>query len=282
MFSLSFTILPLRALLFRKTAASYILAPRGMLQKGALQFKQKKKKLFLTLFKWLGVSSKITFHATDETELTDIQKAFGKGVNVKLVGDYHAASVSPFHAIEKKGGSLKCLFVSRIVEKKNLLYAIELLATIKADVQFIIIGPTESAIYWQQCNEAISRLPENIKVEYKGPIPNHELGSYYLQHHLFVLPTYGENFGHVIFDAFVNGRPVLISDQTPWKGLQTKKTGWDIHLGEPALFKKAIQTAAQWEQPEFDDYCKSAHSFAANFIATSALKQKYISLFTAN
>ena len=279
MFSFPFTILPLRALMFRKTAASFILAPRGMLQKGALQFKQKKKKFFLNLFKWFGVSSKITFH---ETELTDIQKVFGKGVKVKLVGDYHAAKVSAFQSIEKKSGSLKCVFVSRIVEKKNLLYAIEQLAAIKENVQFTIIGPTESAIYWQQCNEAIARLPENIKVEYKGAIPNHELSSYYLNHHLFVLPTYGENFGHVIFDAFINGRPALISDQTPWKGLQTIKTGWDIPLGEPGLFRKAIQAAAQWDQAEFDDYCKRAHSFAANFIASSALKQKYISLFTAN
>jgi len=282
MFSFPFTILPLRALLFRNTKAAFILAPRGMLQKGALQFKKKKKKLFLNLFKWFGVSKKISFHATDETELSDIRNVFGKNVKVKLVGDYHTAKIPAFQSIKKSKGSLQCLFVSRIVEKKNLLYAIAQLASIKENVQFTIIGPVESSAYWEQCNKAIAGLPENIKVEYKGAIPNHELGKFYVNHHLFVLPTYGENFGHVIFDAFVNGRPVIISDQTPWKDLQTKRTGWDISLDEPGLFSKAIETAAQWEQAEFDEYCKNAHSFAENFIASSALKQKYISLFTAN
>jgi glycosyltransferase involved in cell wall biosynthesis len=282
MFSFKFTILPLRALMFRKTNAAFILAPRGMLQRGALQFKSSKKKLFLNLFKWLGVSRKITFHATDETELADIQNAFGKEVKVKLVGDYHAAKVAAFHPLNKSKGVLQCLFVSRIVEKKNLLYAIEQLASVKAQVYFTIIGPVESGAYWEQCNKAIARLPENIKVEYKGAIPNHDLGSYYSNHHLFVLPTYGENFGHVIFDAFVNGRPVLISDQTPWRNLQAKRMGWDLPLTEPDSFSKAIETAAQWDQADFDEYAKNAYSFADNFIATSALQQKYISLFTAN
>lgn len=282
MFSFKFTILPLSVQMLRKTNAKFILAPRGMLQTGALQFKKAKKQLFLKLFSILGVSSKIIFHATDETELSDIQKVFGKKVKVKLIGDYHIARVPVFQSVQKKKNSLKCLFVSRIVEKKNLLYAIERLANLKENIEFTIIGPVESADYWEQCSRLIANMPENIRIEYKGAIPNHELTPFYSQHHLFVLPTYGENFGHVIFDAFANGRPVLISDQTPWKDLQQKGIGWEVSLDDPELFVRAIETTASWEQAEFDDHCKKAYAFAESFIATSDLKQKYYTLFTAN
>lgn len=282
MFSLPFTIWPLTALMLGKTRASYILAPRGMLQQGALQFKSTKKRLFLKMFSLLGVASKITFHATDETELKDIIVIFGKHVQIKLIGDYHVAKMTPFQPVEKKEGYLKCLFVSRISEKKNLLYLLERLSEIKACIELTIIGPVESATYWEQCEKAINRMPDNIKVEYKGAIPNHELGDYYRQHHLFSLLTFGENFGHVIFDAFVNGRPALISDQTPWKQLQQKKIGWEFSLNDKNKIVNAIEQAAAWDQELFNDYCRYAFAFAENFMQTSDLKQKYFLLFTAN
>ena len=34
------------------------------------------------------------------------------------------------------------------------------------------------------------------------------------EQHLFVLPTFGENYGYAIFESLAIGRPVLISDQT--------------------------------------------------------------------
>ena len=37
---------------------------------------------------------------------------------------------------------------------------------------------------------------------------------FYLQH---------ENFGHVIVESWQNGCPVLISENTPWKNLESQK-----------------------------------------------------------
>ena len=281
MYSFPFTIMPLIAHMLGKTKASYILAPRGMLHKGALQFKKGKKQFFLKLFSWLGLSSRIIFHATDETEQRDIKNIFGPNVRVKLIGDYHVARMPSFVPLEKKEGNLKCLFISRISQKKNLLYLLEVISEIKASVELTIIGPVESESYWNQCSGMIKKMPDNIKVSYKGPIPNQELGYFYQQNHLFSLLTYGENFGHVIFDAFVNGRPALISDQTPWKQLQQKKTGWEIDLQHKKEFMNALEHAARWNQEQFDIYCKHAYSFAGEFISTSDLKKKYLSLFNS-
>jgi glycosyltransferase involved in cell wall biosynthesis len=37
------------------------------------------------------------------------------------------------------------------------------------------------------------------------------------QYDLFVFPTRGENFGHVIIESLSVGTPVLLSDRTPWR-----------------------------------------------------------------
>lgn len=280
MFSYHFTLVPLQLLLSGKTKAAFFLAPRGMLNKGALQFKRTKKALFLKLFSWFGVHKKITFHATNDTELKDIRRLFGNGVQVAHIGDYHTAQLPGFRPVEKNKGVLKCLFVSRILPMKNPLYLLKHIQKVQAGIELTIIGPVESDTYWNDCLAEIRKMPSNIRVHYIGPLPPQELKAYYTGHHLYVLPTHGENFGHAIFDGFVHGRPVLISDQTPWKNLQEKKLGWSINLDEPEQFVQAIETASAWNQAEFDDYCNNAYAFAKTFMTTSGLRQKYLSLFT--
>ena len=44
------------------------------------------------------------------------------------------------------------------------------------------------------------------------------------------MPTTHENFGHAVVEAWAHGRPVLLSDQTPWRGLAELDLGWDLQL----------------------------------------------------
>jgi glycosyltransferase involved in cell wall biosynthesis len=145
-------------------------------------------------------------------------------------------------------------------------------------IELTIVGPVETVAYWNQCQQRIAALPSNIKVYYAGAIPNPELPAVYAQHHLFVLTTHGENFGHVIFESLLNGRPVLISDQTPWRQMQQQQLGWDIPLNNQQAFIQAIQTAASWNQQQFDQYCTSCWHYADRYINNPALQQEYLQL----
>jgi glycosyltransferase involved in cell wall biosynthesis len=95
-----------------------------------------------------------------------------------------------------------------------------------------------------------------------------------------VLPTLGENFGHAIFEALSAGRPVLISNQTPWHNLASQKIGWDISLDRPKEFVKAIEEISGWSQYDFDDWCNNTYNFAQSFTNKKDLKQQYKTLFT--
>jgi glycosyltransferase involved in cell wall biosynthesis len=89
------------------------------------------------------------------------------------------------------------------------------------------------------------------------------------KHHLFFLPTCGENFGHVILEALLAGCPVLISDQTPWRNLQAKGVGWDLPLDSVTPFQQAIHECVAMDDMEFRKVSKQARLFGSAAIKTS-------------
>jgi glycosyltransferase involved in cell wall biosynthesis len=99
------------------------------------------------------------------------------------------------------------------------------------------------------------------------------------RYHLFVLPTLGENYGHVIYEALSAGDPVLISDQTPWRNLIEMKAGWDLSLNEKNKFKAAIREAGSWNQEEYDEWSKNAAKLAETSVDIPRLFEKYMKLF---
>ncbi|MDP4251717.1 MAG: glycosyltransferase family 4 protein, partial [Bacteroidota bacterium] len=232
MYSYQFTILPLILHLEKKIQAQIILAPHGMLQEGALKFKSLKKKAFISLLNLLGIPGQIHFQATDEQERKDILKQFPRAGKVELVPNFSGLVTGAVAPVEKVPHRLRCIYISRIIQKKNILFFLKLLHRIPADIEleFTIYGDVEDEKYWQQAEKIIHSLPKHVQVLFKGTLPHDQVMSALASNHVFVLPTLGENFGYAIYEAFCAGRPVLISDKTPWRGLQDQQVGWDIPL----------------------------------------------------
>ena len=281
MYSIRFTILPLLLKWRNRFRAMIVLAPRGMLQQGAMKFKTRKKMLFIRLLKQLKVTDKIIFQATDEQEQKDILQYF-PGARVRRVSNFTGTDSFTVQPIEKAPATIRAVYISRVIPKKNLLFFLEILADIHAsfDVSFNIYGEIEDSEYWVKCQEAIGKLKKNIKVQYHGPLPHEEVNRVLKQHHLFVLPTEGENFGHAIYEAFSCGRPVLISDQTPWKNLESQEVGWDIPLYAPGLFVNGLSQAIAFDQQTFNAWSSRAVSYAAAYAAKSNVKEDYLKLFS--
>ena len=80
-----------------------------------------------------------------------------------------------------------------------------------------------------------------MTVKYHGVIKHEEVARELAGHDLFFLPTWGENFGHVIHEALAAGLPVLISDKTPWRNLEDQGVGWDLPLDAPEKFRRVIE-----------------------------------------
>lgn len=279
MFSKFFTIYPLLIGLRTTKRALIILSPRGMLRSSALQFKSVKKKIYLMVFRQFGFQRKISFQAADETEQKDILHYFGLKTRVKLVPNFPGKSNNNVLPLKKSPGQLFVLYVGRIHPIKNLDYLLQILGKSASKIRLTIVGSIEDFAFWHQCEKMIAHLPGSVSVSYMGEMPNDRLPEVLKENHIFSLPTKGENFGHAIFEALSFGRPVLISDQTPWRNLEHAKAGWDIPLEKPEKFENAIAEASAWGQDEYNIWSKNAFDFAQRSIDVRHLQQQYRELF---
>jgi glycosyltransferase involved in cell wall biosynthesis len=279
LFSPYFNIYPLWMKLKGNISGKVILCPRGSLYDSALSLRSFKKKPLLILYKWMQMSKRIDFHATNEREKKAIEKYFPNG-KIIIADNLPNILQHDFISREKNPGYLDCIFIARIVPIKNLLFLLNILKTVSANITLTIVGPAENAAYWNECKTVIDELPENIKVINKGAMEHDKLRELILQNHLFVLPTTGENFGHAIFEAFLSGRPVLISDQTPWLHLEKYNAGWDLSLHHPESFASKIEMLAECNQQEYDKYSRGAWMFAKNYIDKNVSVKPYQLLFS--
>jgi glycosyltransferase involved in cell wall biosynthesis len=288
MFSTKFTIYPL--LMGRTGRMNYrtILSPRGMLRSSALQFKPAKKKIFLKGFRWLGFHKKVAFVAADDTEVADIKRYFGGDARVAkipnfpapLSGSSGAAGTNTTTLIKKDKGDLSLIYIGRIHPIKGLDYLLKVLQEVRATIRLTIVGSVEDEAFWMNCRQLIRNLPANIVVTHAGEIPNDQLPRLTIQQHIFALPTKGENFGHAIFEALALGKPVLISDQTPWRGLQAAGAGWDLPLDKPDEFRLAIEEAAALGQSAYEAICRTSRKYLEDYINRLDLKEDYKKLFS--
>ncbi|MCU4165550.1 glycosyltransferase family 4 protein [Carboxylicivirga caseinilyticus] len=302
-YSWKFSILPL-LITNNYGVKKVVVASRGMLAQSAIDVKGGKKQLFLKLARILGLYRNVIFHATNEKEKQDIEKALGKGLKIKIADNLPTKEFIPFKEIIKTGGVLKLVSLARISPEKNTLYALERLLEckdLKGSIQFDLYGQIYNDDYWKYCKNIISQLPENIKVEYKGTVDADIVGETIQKYHALYLPTRGENFGHVILESFMAGRPVLISDQTPWRGLEKQYCGWDISLQavedrqkaevkrledrefssktEVSGWSSALAQLVEMEQEEFYKWCEGARKRADKFVNDPELREGYKRLF---
>ena len=264
LFSKIFTIYPLRY--SRKYATNVILAPRGMLGKGALEIKSQKKKAFLSMVKMLGWYKNITWHASTSEEEYEIKSVFGEKANIKIAQNIPISQELELDDIlnRKKTGVFKFVFLSRIAKKKNLHLAIEALKEVKSDapIEFDIYGNIEDKDYYNSFKKSIdSNSADNITINYKGVIIPSKVPEVYADADYMLLPTKHENYGHAIVEAWANGCPVIISKHTPWKNLRSRDLGWDISLDSPDHLVKAIQESVDLDFTSYIQMVRASYHF---------------------
>jgi glycosyltransferase involved in cell wall biosynthesis len=263
-YSFYFSILPLY--FAKKKIKNVIVAPRGMLAQSAINVKGFKKNIFLFVCKHFGLYSKVIFHSTATEESNDILKYINKNSKVIFAPNLSLAKNEIHQTKIKKNGELNLINVARISPEKNLLYALEILLSVKIFVKFDIYGPIYDAIYWDQCLALIKKMPSNITVNYLGSIENYLLPEKFSNAHFMLMPTRGENFGHIIIESLAAGCPVIISDQTPWKNLNKKNIGWEFELSKKAEFIATINLCFEMDQEAYNFMSTNSFIFATGVL----------------
>jgi glycosyltransferase involved in cell wall biosynthesis len=256
----------LRRFLGRLRGVRVLLAPRGEFSKGALGLKATRKRVYLRMANLLHLHDRVLWHVSSPHERSDVERVVPWIPKTFVLAPDLPPRVTRSARIEKLAGQARFIFVSRIAPMKNLAHAIRLLARVRGEIRLEVYGPKEDAAYWAECEQAIAALPDSATVAYHGPVSPDDVPCAISSGHAFLLPTRGENFGHAIAEAFAATRPSLVSDRTPWRGLEAAGAGWDIPLEDEQTWVHALQTVVDWDQTAFDQATESVGRFFANVL----------------
>lgn len=259
-------------------------APKGEFSAGAFAQKQWKKKLFTTMVRVLGLYKGVHWHASSELEAADIRRVLPwvKPVEISIALDL-APLPDVSHALATRSApatdGLVIAFLSRIVPKKNLSFALKALADVTVPVRFLVYGTREDDGYWNECERLIRRLPPQVTVDYKGVVLPDEVPASLAKADLFFFPTLGENYGHVIHEALCAGLPVLLSDQTPWEKVVEKKVGWVYPLGDVNPYVRAIESYWALSVEERSAMAERAIAYGDEVARNDTAVQDHIRMF---
>ncbi len=129
-------------------------------------------------------------------------------------------------------------------------------------MRFTVYGPKEVESYWKECELLIESLPSSVVVDYVGPIPQNKVHDHLMQHDVFLFPTRGENYGHVVFEALSAGLFVIISDQTPWQDLEQHEIGVALPLSDKKRYAEVLQSASRWSHATWTRIRRNARIYA--------------------
>lgn len=242
-----------------------VMAPMGCFSPGAFRIKYVKKKTYITACKLFGWFRNVVWCVTGEQDQEDVRHIIGEGAMCYIAENIPRQMNQMPEPVYKEKGVLRVVFLSRISPKKNLDYAVEILRNVKGQVIFDMYGVMEDRAYFSLCEERMNTLPENIVCQYHGEIEPYRTLEIFSQYHVFLFPTKGENFGHVIYEAMAGGCIPVISDQCPWKDLETKQAGRVLPLNDVDAYVDAMQKLIDMDHDEYGQWQKRTAEYAREF-----------------
>ena len=219
---------------------SVLVAPRGQFSAGALGIKRWKKRIFLLVARLSGMTAGLFWHATNEAEAREIQQVAGSGARIWCASNLVGCESTRQTLANPPGGPLRLVFYSRLSPKKNLRGAVEIVGGLSFPVQFDVAGSADSRETLAEAEKLIASLPGNVSSRILGEIPPERVRSLLASYDALLLPTMGENFGHVILEALAAGCAPIISDRTPWRDLEAQGCGWVVPFDDEEGFRRVV------------------------------------------
>ena len=263
----------------------FVVSPLGQFTRGARKLKARRKKFFVKVGNWTGLFNNVSWHASSPEDADDIRTFIGphrRGIqpSISIASDLpmlpNTAELTP---PRKRSGEVRLIFISRIDRKKNLGHALATVSRTVGDVTLDIFGPVEDHSYWQSCLRHIEVMPKHVNVVYRGSLTYAAVIPALSQYHFLLLPTLGENFGHIILESLSAGCPVILSNLTIWRDLERKGVGWDLPLTDAGAWDRVLQQCLAMDQAQYDSFSQRARKFAIEWALNPDLLKQSVDLY---
>ncbi len=261
-----------------------VVATRGDMAGGALGLKSAKKRSYMHLARFAQLYKDLLWHASSGREKEEMLRQLEPfGVTpemIRVAPDLgFGYEMRPIQKPEKHPGAARFVTLGRVVRMKNPLFALDRLAELNGDISFDVFGPAQDAEFWSECQHRIASLPSNLSVRLHGALEPDRVLEELSQRHFFLLPTLGENYGHVIIEGAAAGCPVVISNRTQWLGLEQQGVGWDIALDDVARWRQVLQTCVDMPEQEYRKMSQKSTEFGRAIMHSRENLEANVELF---
>ena len=241
-----------------------LLAIRGELDPGAIRFKRFRKEAYIGFAKITGVYRDVEFQASTDSELRFCKKYFP-------TNKVHVARNLPARVWgepRRRSKSNVYVYASRISPKKNLEIALKAVATINSKqtdpaIKLKVYGDAVDRKYMRRIVSLAERCGESV--ELMGGYDHENIECILNDCSFTILPTFGENFGHSIYESAAAGIPFLISDQTPWTEAAEDGAGWALPPTEIDAWIHAFEQSIRISPDEYLERSRKCIEWAQSF-----------------
>lgn len=224
----------LSAIWAKEAGYKVVYTPHGMLEPWCMNRNRWKKIPAIGLFQRKGLQVCDLIHATSDLECQNLRKLDWNS-NITIIPNSVRIDEIPMKESWQRTKTI--LYLSRIHPKKGIPFLIEAVSLLKEQLKGYrvrVVGQGEP-VYVEEL-ETMSRLKgvdEIISIE--PPVFGDAKWQLFAGADLFVLPTFSENFGIVVAESLASGTPVITTQGTPWKQLQSHGCGWWTAIGVDPL-----------------------------------------------
>jgi glycosyltransferase involved in cell wall biosynthesis len=226
-------------LLCRFYSIPYVISARSNFYKDSLVRGSFKKKFILkTVLK--GIFDNCSFiHVTAKDEEVELNSIDYKG---QVVLSPNGIDYDAFDH-ENSQESFTYLYMGRIHPRKNLDILIDAFIKFKinnSNWSLQLCGPIEDQDYFNFLKRKVENSGMQKDVKFNGMLVGEERIKAFTGASCLVLASKFENFGMVIGEAMAAGKPVIVSEGTPWQIVESRDAGFWIKA-DANTFAKAMK-----------------------------------------
>lgn len=255
-----------------------ILTPHGMLEPWIIKRHYWTKKMpALLTYQKEAIKKADCIHATAESEKQNIMKL---GYNEKIEVIANGIDIDNIKIKNSWKRKQNILFLSRIHIKKGIEFLLEAVAMIKDKVKgyTINIAGEGDFQYILSLKDKAQKLGISNIVNFCGGVYGEKKWKLFREADVFVLPTYSENFGIVVCEALACGTPVITTNGTPWKELETEKCGWWTEIGiQPTA--EALDQFLQLSVQELEIMGRNGRKLVEQKYSSQRMAEKMVELY---
>lgn len=256
-----------------------VISPRGMLEPYSRDRSRWRKRLAYAAFEKANLTAASHLHATSDQEAQAIRQVLPDASIIVLPNIVTMEGTSAdFTWTPGEPGRL--LYLGRLDAKKGLDWLVDAWTAVFPDPgshRLEIAGPCGMGFeaQWLALRARTSGRPD---IQWHGAVDGPAKRNLLKRCSTLVLPSRSENFGNVVVEAMMMGRPVIATDATPWQELPKRGIGWRVPATAEGV-RSGIHAWSEIEPAVLDTMGQSAQRYADATFSADGIARAWADIY---